>query len=108
MNLVKLQNKKLIHRIILHLSILTTKGHKEKLKKSHLPLQQQQQKYLGINVCKEAKIVYSGIPSRGLSYEAFFLKKKTYSTKTSYYTKVIQIKISKLYKNCLNFISLEM
>ena len=70
MNLGKLQDKKLIHRIILHLSILTTKGHKEKLKKSHLPLQQQQQKYLGINLCKEAKIVYSGIPSRGLSHEA--------------------------------------
>ena len=50
--------------------------------------------------------MYSGILSRGLSHEA--LKKKTNNlSKASYDTKIIQIKISKLYKNCLNFISLE-
>ena len=39
MNLIKLQDKKLIHRNMLHFYILTMKDKKEKLRKqSHLPL----------------------------------------------------------------------
>ena len=61
MNLVKLQDTKLMHRSLLHPYTLTTKDQKQKLrKKSYLPLQQQQQKrYLGINLPKEAKHLYS-------------------------------------------------
>ena len=43
MNLVKLQDTKLIHRKLLHLYTLTTKDQKEKLRKqSHLPLHQEE------------------------------------------------------------------
>ena len=74
MNLVKLQDKKLIHINLLHFSALTTKDHKEKLKKNLVCHCNKKIKYLGINLRKEAKIMYSGILSRGLSHEA--LKKK--------------------------------
>ena len=41
--LLKLKNKKLIHRNILHFYMLTMKNQKEKLRKqSHLPLQQKE------------------------------------------------------------------
>ena len=44
MNLVKLQDTKLMHRNSLHSYILAMKDQKEKLsKQSHLPRQQQQQ-----------------------------------------------------------------
>ena len=56
MNTVKSQDIKLIHRNPLHSYKLTMKNQKEKLwKQSHSPLQQQQQKYLGINLPKETK-----------------------------------------------------
>ena len=56
MNTVKSQDIKLIHRNPLHSYKLTMKNQKEKLRKqSHSPLQQQQQKYLGINLPKETK-----------------------------------------------------
>jgi len=43
MNLVKLQEAKLIHKILLDSYTLTMKDEKEKLRKqSHLPLQQKQ------------------------------------------------------------------
>ena len=60
MNLVKLQDTKLMHRNLWHSYTLTTKDQKEKLRKqSHLPLQQKEKKYLGINLPKEAKHFYS-------------------------------------------------
>ena len=56
MNTVKSQDIKLIHRNPLHSYKLTMKNQKEKLwKQSHSPLQQQQQKYLGIKLPKESK-----------------------------------------------------
>ena len=76
MNLVKLQDKKLIHINLLHFSALTTKDHKEKLKKNLICHCNKKIKYLGINLCTEAKIMYSGILSRGLSHEALKKKKK--------------------------------
>ena len=55
MNLVKLQNTKLIYRNPLHFYTLIMKYQKEKLKKqSHLPLHQKE--YLGINLPKKAKV----------------------------------------------------
>ena len=74
MNLVKLQDTKLIHRNLLHSYILTMKDPKEKLRKqSHLPLHLKSErekqisytiasrriKYLVINLPKEAKDLYS-------------------------------------------------
>ena len=60
MNLVKLQDTKLMHRNLLNSYILTTKDQKEKLRKqSHSPLQQQQQKYRVINIPMEVKDLYS-------------------------------------------------
>ena len=57
-NLVKLQNTKLIHRNLLQFYTLTTKDKKEKLRKqSYLPSYQKE--YLGINLLKEAKHLYS-------------------------------------------------
>ena len=54
----KLQDKKLIRRSLLHFYTLTMKDQKEKLRKqSHLPLQRI--KYLGINLPKETKDLYS-------------------------------------------------
>ena len=59
MNVLKLQDKKLIHRNQLHFYILTTNHQKEKLRKqSHLP---HQKEYLGINLVKEVKDLYSEI-----------------------------------------------
>ena len=58
MNIVKLQDIKLIQRNPLHSYILTMR--KQKLRKqSHSPLQQQQQKYLGINLPKETEDLYT-------------------------------------------------
>ena len=60
MNLVNLQDTKLMHRNLLHSYTLTTKNQKEKLRKqSHLPAQKKRIKYLGINLPKEAKDLYS-------------------------------------------------
>ena len=60
MNSVKLQDTKLIHKNLLHFYTLTMKDQKEKLgKQSHLPLHQKRIKYLGINLPKEAKDLYS-------------------------------------------------
>ena len=54
MNSVKLQATKLIHRNLLHSYILTTKDHKEKLRKQfHLP---QQQKALNSQVCLQRSV----------------------------------------------------
>ena len=58
MNLVSLQDTKLIHRNFLHLYTLTTKDHKEKLRKqSNLP--SKRIKYVRISLPKEAKDLYS-------------------------------------------------
>ena len=59
MNLAKLQDTKSIHRNHLHFYILTMKNQKEKLRnQSHSPLQQII-KYLGINLPKETKELYT-------------------------------------------------
>ena len=59
MNLAKLQDTKSIHRNHLHFYILTIKNQKEKLRnQSHLPLQQKD-KYLGTNLLKETKELYT-------------------------------------------------
>ena len=62
MNIVKLQDIKLIHRNPLHSYALTQRKQEEKLRKqSHSPLQQQQKykiKYLGINLPKGTKDLY--------------------------------------------------
>ena len=57
MNLVKLQDTKLIHRNLLHFCILTMKDQKEK----NIPftITSKRIKYLGINLPKEAKDLYS-------------------------------------------------
>ena len=56
MDLVKLQDTKLIHKNLLYFYTLT-KEQKEKLRKqSHLP---SHQKKIGINISKEAKDLYS-------------------------------------------------
>ena len=58
MNLVKLHDTKLINRNLLHIYKLTMKDQKEKLRKqSHLLSYQKE--YLGINLPKEAKDLYS-------------------------------------------------
>ena len=60
MNLAKLQDTKLMHRNLLHSYTLTMKDQKEQLRKqSHSPLQQKEQKCLGINLPKEVKDLYS-------------------------------------------------
>ena len=60
MNLVKLQDTKLMHRNLLHSYALTMKDQKEKLRKqSHLLSQQKGLQYLGINLPKEAKDLYA-------------------------------------------------
>ena len=60
MNLVKLQDPKLIHRNQLHFCILTMKYQKEKLgKPSHLPSHQKKKEYLEISLPKETKDPYS-------------------------------------------------
>ena len=59
MNLVKSQNTKSIHRNPLHSYTLTVKNQKEKLRnQSHSSLQQKI-KYLGINLTKETKELYT-------------------------------------------------
>ena len=60
MNLVKLQDTKLMHRNLLHSYTLTIKDQKEKLRKhSHPPLQKKGIKYLGLNLPTEVKDLYS-------------------------------------------------
>ena len=62
MNLVKLQDTKLIHRNLLHSYTQKMKDQKEKLwKQSDLlwPKKKKKIEYLGINLYKEAKILYS-------------------------------------------------
>ena len=62
MNLAKLQDTKSIHRNHLDFYILTMKTQKEKLRnQSHSPLQKKKKriKYLGINLCKETKELYT-------------------------------------------------
>ena len=61
MNLAKLQDTKSIHRNHSHLYILTMNNQKENLRnQSPLPLLQQQKiKYLGINLPKETKELYT-------------------------------------------------
>ena len=60
MNLAKSQDTKSVHRNHLHSYILTMKNQKEKLRnQSHLPLQQKKIKYLGINLPKETKELYT-------------------------------------------------
>ena len=60
MNLVKVQDTKLIHTNPLHCYMLTTKKQKEKLgKQSHSLLQTKRIKYLGINLLKETKYLYA-------------------------------------------------
>ena len=59
MNLAKFQDMKSIHRNYLHFYILTMKNQTEKLRKqSHSPLQQRV-RYLGINLPKETKELYT-------------------------------------------------
>ena len=60
MNLAKSQDTKPIHRNHLHFYILTIKDQKEKLRnKSHSPLQKKKIKYLGINLPKVTKELYT-------------------------------------------------
>ena len=60
MNLPTLQNKKSLHKNHLHFYTLTMKNQKEKLRnQSHSLLQQKRIKYLGINLPKETKELYT-------------------------------------------------
>ena len=60
MNMVNLKDTKLMHRNLLHSYTLSMKDQKEKLRKqSHSPLQKKRVKYLGINLPKEVKDLYS-------------------------------------------------
>ena len=59
MNIVKLQDIKLTHRIPLHSCTLTMRKQKEKLRKQyHSPLQQKGIKYIGVYLPKETKDLY--------------------------------------------------
>ena len=60
MNLVQLQDTKSIHRNHLHFYILTVKNQKEKLRNQfHSALQKKRVKYLGMNLPKETKELYT-------------------------------------------------
>ena len=60
MNIVKLQDIKSTHRNPLHSYTLTMRKQKEKLRKQfHSPLHQKKIKYLGINLPKETKELYT-------------------------------------------------
>ena len=59
MSLAKLQDTKSIHRNRLHFYILTMKNQKEKLRNQSHSLLQQKIKYLGINLPKETKKLYT-------------------------------------------------
>ena len=62
MNIVNLWDTKLMHRDLLPSYRLTMKDQKGKLRKQpHLPLQQKEKQYLGINLPKEIKELYSEI-----------------------------------------------
>ena len=55
-----MQDTKLIHRNLLNFCTLTKKDQKERLgKQFHLPLYKKKIKYLGINLHKETKDMYS-------------------------------------------------
>ena len=60
MNLVKLQDTKLMHRNLLHFYTLMMKNLKEKLRKhSHFTIATKRIKYLGINLPRETKDLYA-------------------------------------------------
>ena len=60
MNIVKLQDIKLTHRNPLHSYTLTMRKQKEKLRKQfHSPFPTKRIKYLGINLPKETKYLYT-------------------------------------------------
>ena len=60
MNLAKLQATKSIHINPLHFFTLTMKNQKEKLRnQSHSPLQEKKIRYLGINLPKKTKELYT-------------------------------------------------
>ena len=59
MNIVKLQDIKLIHRNPLHSYILTMRKQKEKLRKQSIATERI--KYLGINLPKETKVKVSHV-----------------------------------------------
>ena len=59
MNLVKLQDTKLIHRNLLHSYTLTTKNQKEIKVTIPFTIATKRIQYLGINLPKEAKDLYT-------------------------------------------------
>ena len=59
MNLAKLQDTKSIHRNHLHFSILTMKNQREKLRSIPFTIATKRIKYLGINLPKETKELYT-------------------------------------------------
>ena len=59
MNFIKLQVTKLIHRNLLHFYTLTTKDEKEKFKTQFHLTSSKRIKYLGINLPKERRDLYS-------------------------------------------------
>ena len=59
MNLLRLQDTKLMQRNLLHSYTLKTKVQKEKLRKHPIHHHKQKNKYLGRNLPKEAKDLYS-------------------------------------------------
>ena len=59
MNSVKLQDTKLIYRILLHLYTLMKNDQKYKLRKQSLLITSKRIKYLGIKLTKEVKDMYS-------------------------------------------------
>ena len=59
MNLAKLQDTKSIHRNHLHFYILTAKSEREIKESIPFTTAPKRIKYLGINLCKEAKELYT-------------------------------------------------
>ena len=59
MNLVKLQDRKLMHRNLLHSYTLTMKDQKEIKETIPFTIVTKRIKYLGINLTKEVKDLYS-------------------------------------------------
>ena len=60
MNSIRFLDTKLIYRNLFHFYTLSTKYQKEKLREqSHLPSHQKRIKYLGVNLPKQAKDLYS-------------------------------------------------
>ena len=82
MNSIKLQDTKLIHRNLSCFSTLTAKYQKEKLTiQSHLPLTSNRIKYLGINLLKEPKDLYSKNCKMLMKEYVMFLNWKTQNCK---------------------------